>query len=1182
MSGAEAKAEQAHEHEHEHEHAHAHENEHEHAPVFETTATATTTATAHASSSDLLRRRSLNGPTGDAHELQHPHELQHAYDRPDSAQWAAIVNIHKELRHSMSSNSTDRSSTGNGKGKGNGSSAVAGSASGGSAAAAVPSKKSTSTTETKKKKKRKSRKETKDAVAVPTVTVTGDSDAAAAAAAAADLIALASGATVAVVATPNLTTTTTKGKKTKKEKKKKDPNQPKRPPSAFFLFIKAESESLKASYPNLAQPEIVSVMGEAWRTASDEDKRPYLEQNRAAQILYREECKAAAVLANMDLSLSIPASAAAPEVDVAPTAASAPQQPKSKQATTAATTNAAAATTNVVSLAGRKRRVNDDGCLEPKAKPLQKEDGSFYRPRGAAPAGFSWGVVDGVWIPAVVEVSNPRTETTEPPVSNKQTNQLTEKQKATANANARTKTKTQRLMNDGCMEPKSEPQKKPDGTFARPRGMPPAGYTWNETSGRWVPVPQAHPQPQPQTLGDAVSTASTRPISNKQSVVHTHTASVLERGGSDTDTVFSDDASSSSLPLLARKQTLTDDAKLPAQTAIKPVGRYKRPKTELTKNKDGSYRRPRGGAPAGHDWDSALGVWVAHQGSNLNSDAPKRVPNHGSWQKTGGTSRPSIQNGGLGSLDDMLLSDLARVANTAVPQSHRAPGMPQPRELAPHSPTKEKRLDLNRRLNPKATLQKKGDGTYLRPRGRPPAGCLWESKTGTWVPTNAKSVPIEGLAGTCNVEASEMDPTDAMGALSSTTRSFLATLGITTKEQFLSKGAGETAEVYTQWRAERNMLPMAATVASAAVGKWKDSVRKRSTALSGNTRSLSTKERISNKPKTAPNRPARTSPASPNGGVLASAANDSNATFGSMSRDGLNDPLHALAPEVRLLLARQGITTPEQLLSRGTGEIAEAYTKWRAEANMPRLKVKNSASSYVSTWKSVVRKAASVELGINTSHPPKRRGRPKGPKRMRADSLDDPTTKRRPLQESQSREKRRRVEKTTSTSKPTYVACGACQGCRTTESCGTCLPCRRRIDTLAGCYEPDCAHRICIAPVLRSSTSNKAENAPFSMAGTNGSRSGHTSSRRTAVRPAESVVESLSDHDPLVMDDMSDLESPAGPSRERKGNLFAASRASSEKRSHSKALSGADLARQLQHADRFRIHFDDSDEDEEV
>jgi hypothetical protein len=168
---------------------------------------------------------------------------------------------------------------------------------------------------------------------------------------------------------------------------------------------------------------------------------------------------------------------------------------------------------------------------------------------------------------------------------------------------------------------------------------------------------------------------------------------------------------------------------------------------------------------------------------------------------------------------------------------------------------------------------------------------------------------------------------------------------------------------------------------------------------------------------------------------------------------------------------------------RGTGKIAEAYTQWRAETNMPRLKVKNSASRYVSTRKSVVRKAASVELGINTSHPPKKRGRPKEPKRKRADSLDnpttDPTTKRRILQESQSREKRRRVEKTTSTSKPTYVTCGACQGCRTTESCETCLPCRQCIDTLAGCSEPACAHHICIAPVLRPYTSNKAENAHF-------------------------------------------------------------------------------------------------------
>jgi hypothetical protein len=84
--------------------------------------------------------------------------------------------------------------------------------------------------------------------------------------------------------------------------------------------------------------------------------------------------------------------------------------------------------------------------------------------------------------------------------------------------------------------------------------------------------------------------------------------------------------------------------------------------------------------------------------------------------------------------------------------------------------------------------------------------------------------------------------------------------------------------------------------------------------------------------------------------------------------------------------------------------------------------------------------------------------------------------------------------------------------------------------------------------------------------------------RRSAVRTtADSVVESLSDHDSLVMDDMSNLESPAAAASLSRGRSV---KTSSAKRSHSKALSGADLARQLQQADRFRIQFDDSDDDE--
>jgi hypothetical protein len=628
----------------------------------------------------------------------------------------------------------------------------------------------------------------------------------------------------------------------------------------------------------------------------------------------------------------------------------------------------------------KTQRLTDSGCLEAKSKPLPKEDGTFFRPRGAAPAGFSWDATGGLWVP------------------------------------------------------KSTPHKKPNVTFARPRGAPPAGLTWNATNGLWVP----------QRLGGAAaSTALTRPASNEQGVL-AQPASALEGGkGSNVQITVSDKLSSS--PPLSRKLALVDDAKKTQVQTSKtmPASKYKFPKVTLTKDQDGSYMRPLGRPPRGHDWDSALGVWV------------RRDEDTAAQQESSSNARKDVLTNG----------------SRAKPKTSK---MVQTKEIASRSPTKEMRHESNYIL-PKSPLQKKGDGTFLPPRGRPRAGCSWEAKRGVWVTINATS-------------------------------------------------------------------------------------------------------------KTSSKHPARRSRVSSGeGGVLATDTIATTAGSDSTSQGRPGGPFNALAPEVRLLLAREGVTTAEQLLSRGTGELAKAYILWRAQENMSELKGKSSASSYVSSWKSAVRRA-SAELGIDRRHPPTKVGPPKGSKRNRAESLDGATmgTPRRPLQESQSqsREKRRRVERPTGNGKPTYVACGACRGCRTTKSCGTCLPCRQRIDTLAGGSEPSCVHCICIAAVIRPPTANKAENVPSSLprtASTEGFRSGNMSSHRSADRPTDSVVESLSDHDSLVMDDMSDLESPGAASASLSRG---AARASSEKRSHSKALSGADMARRLQQADRFRIQYDDSDDEE--
>jgi len=61
----------------------------------------------------------------------------------------------------------------------------------------------------------------------------------------------------------------------KTKRKKKDPNAPKRPLSAFFLFCADERPSVKVSHPEYSVGEVAKEMGERWAKVSPETKAKY-------------------------------------------------------------------------------------------------------------------------------------------------------------------------------------------------------------------------------------------------------------------------------------------------------------------------------------------------------------------------------------------------------------------------------------------------------------------------------------------------------------------------------------------------------------------------------------------------------------------------------------------------------------------------------------------------------------------------------------------------------------------------------------------------------------------------------------------------------------------------------------------------------------------------------------------
>lgn len=68
--------------------------------------------------------------------------------------------------------------------------------------------------------------------------------------------------------------------KGQKKKRFKDPNAPKRPPSAFFLFCADFRSKVKGETPGLSIGDTAKKLGEMWNRSAAEEKKPY-EKNAA-------------------------------------------------------------------------------------------------------------------------------------------------------------------------------------------------------------------------------------------------------------------------------------------------------------------------------------------------------------------------------------------------------------------------------------------------------------------------------------------------------------------------------------------------------------------------------------------------------------------------------------------------------------------------------------------------------------------------------------------------------------------------------------------------------------------------------------------------------------------------------------------------------------------------------------
>jgi hypothetical protein len=77
----------------------------------------------------------------------------------------------------------------------------------------------------------------------------------------------------------------------KGKKKPKDPNQPKKYPSGYQIFIAENLTKSKEENPSYASRDIMAIVGQQWRESSEDTKKLYQEKSLALKAIYEEQMK---------------------------------------------------------------------------------------------------------------------------------------------------------------------------------------------------------------------------------------------------------------------------------------------------------------------------------------------------------------------------------------------------------------------------------------------------------------------------------------------------------------------------------------------------------------------------------------------------------------------------------------------------------------------------------------------------------------------------------------------------------------------------------------------------------------------------------------------------------------------------------------------------------------------------
>ena len=74
----------------------------------------------------------------------------------------------------------------------------------------------------------------------------------------------------------------------RKKGQKKDPDAPKRPPTAFFLFAQTRRQHIKRAAPGAGVTQVAKALGEEWRNLREHEKNEFYAQAEAEKKKYEK------------------------------------------------------------------------------------------------------------------------------------------------------------------------------------------------------------------------------------------------------------------------------------------------------------------------------------------------------------------------------------------------------------------------------------------------------------------------------------------------------------------------------------------------------------------------------------------------------------------------------------------------------------------------------------------------------------------------------------------------------------------------------------------------------------------------------------------------------------------------------------------------------------------------------